>query len=317
MKAARIHAFGPPSAIVIDDVPPPTASTGDVLVRVVASGVGPWDALIRAGTSVAQHALPFVLGADFAGVVESVGAGVKELSLGDDVFGVTNEIFFGAHAEYAVASTNVIAAKPKCLSFVEAASVPVVAVMAYQMLFDHAQVKAGQTVLVLGAGGNVGAYAVQLAKHANVRVVATAGPAELDDVRELGAERVVNYKTTNFEGVLPLVDAVIDTVGGEAQARAFGVVKPGGVLVSAITPPPVHPRVRSKFFLVDVTATRLAALATLFDQRMLRTSVGTVLPLGDVRRAHEMLAGAPHARGKIVLEIRARSVDHATGSNGD
>ncbi len=214
---------------------------------------------------------------------------------------VTNKDFCGAYAEYAVASAQMVAAKPRSLSFVEAASIPVVAVTAYQMLFDYAQLKAGQSVLIHGAAGNVGAYAVQLAKQAEVQVFATAGPADVEYVRSLGAETVVNYKTTQFEDAVPPVDAVLDTVGGETQHRSFRVLKPGGILVSVISPPPQPAGFRAAFFLVDVTATRLGTLARLLDSRKLTAEVGSVLPLEEARMAHEMLAGAPHKRGKIVL----------------
>ena len=204
-----------------------------------------------------------------------------------------------------------VAPRPSSLSFAEAASVPVVAVTAYQMLFDYAQMKAGQAVLIHGAGGNVGAYAVQLAKQAELQVFATAGPADLEYVRGLGAEIVVNYKTAKFEDAVPFVDAVLDTVGGGMQRRSFSVLKPHGILVSIVSPVPEEPRqpagVRSAFFLVDVTTTGLGTLARLFDSRKLTAEVGTVLPLEEARSAHEMLAGAPHKRGKIVLTMhRAR-----------
>jgi len=303
MKAARIHAFGPPSAIVIDELPHPTPEEGELVVRVAAAGVGPWDALIREGKSVVQLSLPVILGSDLAGIVDSVGTGVIRFKPGDEVFGVTNKQFCGAYAEYAVASAQMVAAKPRSLSFVEAASVPVVAVTAYQMLFDHARMKAGQAVLIHGAAGNVGAYAVQLAKQAGLRVFATAGPGDLDYVRGLGAEMVVNYKITKFEDVVPPVDAVLDAVGGETQHRSFRVLKPDGILVSVISPPPQRVGFRSEFFLADVTATRLDTLARLLDGQKLTTAVGTALPLEEARKAHEMLAGAPHKRGKIVLTM--------------
>jgi len=303
MKAGRIHSFGPPNAIVIDEMPCPTPAEGELVVRVAAAGVGPWDALIREGKSVVRLSLPLILGSDLAGIVDSVGRAVIQFKPGDEVFGVTNKQFCGAYAEYAVASAQMVAAKPRSLSFVEAASVPVVAVTAYQMLFDHARLKAGQAVLIHGAAGNVGAYAVQLAKQAELRVFATAGPGDLDYVRGLGAEMVVNYKTTKFEDVVPPVDAVLDTVGGETQHRSFRALKPGGILVSVISPPVQHTGFRSEFFLVDVTAARLDRLAGLFDSRKLTTEVGTVLPFEEVRKAHEMLAGVPHKKGKIVLTI--------------
>jgi NADPH:quinone reductase-like Zn-dependent oxidoreductase len=232
-----------------------------------------------------------------------VGTGVIQFKPGDEVFGVTNKQFCGANAEYAVASAQMVATRPRSLSFVESASVPVVAVTAYQMLFDHAQMKAGQTVLIHGAAGNVGAYAVQLAKQAELQVFATAGPADLDYVRGLGAEMVVNYKTTKFEDAVPPVDAVLDTVGGEMQHRSFRVLKPGGIFVSSVSPPPQTAGLRSAFFLVDVTAARLSTLAMSLDSGKVTAEVGTVLPLEEARRAHEMLAGAPHKRGKIVLAV--------------
>ena len=177
MKAGRIHHFGPPNAIMIDEIPSPAPEKGELIVRVAATEVGPWDALIREGKSVVQLSLPVILGADLAGIVESVGGGVTQFKPGAEVFGVTNKQFCGAYAEYAVASAQMVAAKPVSLSFAEAASVPVVAVTAYQMLFDYAQMKAGQAVLIHGEAGNVGAHAVQLAKQAELQVFATAGPA--------------------------------------------------------------------------------------------------------------------------------------------
>jgi NADPH:quinone reductase-like Zn-dependent oxidoreductase len=239
-----------------------------------------------------------------AGVVDSVGIGVNQFKPGDEVFGVTNKQFCGAYAEHAVASAQMVSAKPRSLSFVEAAAVPVVAVTAYQMLFDYAQLKSGQAVLIHGAAGNVGAYAVQLAKQAELKVFATAASRDLEYVRGLGAEMVVNYKTEHFEDVVPLIDAVLDTVGGETQHRSFRVLKPGGILVSSVSPPAQTAGFRSAFFLVDVTASRLGTLARLFDSRELSTEVGTVMPLDDARRAHEMLAGAPHKKGKIVLTMQ-------------
>lgn len=307
MKAGRIHYFGPPDAIVIDEIACPTPKEGELVVRVAAAGVGSWDAVIREGKSVVQLSLPIILGSDLAGIVDSVGAGVIQFKPGDEVFGVTNKEFCGAYAEHAVASAQMVAARPRSLSFAEAASVPVVAVTAYQMLFDYAQMKTGQAVLIHGAAGNVGAYAVQLAKQAQLQVFATAGPSDLDYVRGLGAEMVVNYQTTKFEDAVPPVDAVLDTVGGETQQRSFRVLKPGGILVSVVSPfpekPPQPVGVRSAFFLVGVTASRLGTLARLFDSGKLTTQVGTVLPLEDARTAHEMLAGAPHKRGKIVLTM--------------
>ena len=220
--------------IVIDDVPQPRPEPGEVLVRVAAAGVGPWDALIREHKSAVKVTLPLILGADFSGVVEGVGPGVSTLHVGQEVYGVTNPDLY---TQFAIASAKMVARKPLRLSHAEAASAPVVAVTAWQMLFDYADAKPTQRVLIHGAAGNVGAYAVQLASHAGLQVFATAASEDVADVRSLGAAAVIDYKTSRFENAVPPVDAVIDTVGGDTRARSFGVIKPGGVLVTVVSEP--------------------------------------------------------------------------------
>jgi NADPH:quinone reductase-like Zn-dependent oxidoreductase len=194
MKAARISAFGPPSVIAIEDVPRPEPGSGQLLVRVKAAGVGPWDALVREGKSALHQPLPLILGSELAGIVEAIGPEVSGFKLGDEVYGATNELFTGAYAECAVASAGMMAQKPKMLSDVEAASAPVVTVTAWQMLFDYAHATAGQTILIHGAAGNVGAYAVQLAAQNGLHVTAIASSADVEYVRSLGAESVVDYQ---------------------------------------------------------------------------------------------------------------------------
>ncbi len=309
MKAARILSFGPPSVIENDDLPRPEPAAGQLLVRVNAAGVGPWDALVREGKSELHQSLPLILGSELSGTVEAIGAQVSGFTPGDGVYGATNEQFTGAYAEYAVPLAGMMAQKPKTLTFVEAASVPVVTVTAWEMLFDYAHVTVGQTVLIHGAAGNVGASAVQLAKQAGLHVVATAASGDLDYVRSLGAERVVDYKKQRFEDSINGVDVVLDTVGGDTQLRSLRVLKPDGILVSVVSPVPETIEksfaVRTVFFYVDVTTTRLNKITELFDSGKLVTNVGTVLPLEKARMAHEMLSGAPHKRGKIVLSIAA------------
>jgi NADPH:quinone reductase-like Zn-dependent oxidoreductase len=308
MKAARILRFGAPDAIVNDDVPQPQPASSQLLVQVKAAGVGPWEALIREGKSVLTLQLPLTLGSDLAGIVAAVGPGVPNFKTGDEVYGATNPQFTGAYAEYALASANMMAPKPQTLDFVEAASAPVVAVTAYQMLFDYAHATAGQKVLIHGGAGNVGAYAVQLARNAGLHVIATASSADTGYVRNLGASEVLD-KNARFESVLSDVDVVIDTVGGETRERSLRVLKPSGILISAVSPIPedVAKRygARAVFFLVDVTTARLNIVADLFDSGKLVPHIGSVLPLEDARTAHEMLAGAPHKPGKIVLNIAA------------
>jgi NADPH:quinone reductase-like Zn-dependent oxidoreductase len=316
MKAWRVHEFGPPEAMLLDTVPRPDPGPGEVLVKVHAAGVGPWDGWIRAGRSALPQPLPLTLGSDLSGEVAAVGATVSDMAVGDEVFGVTNPQFIGAYAEYAVASAGMIAKKPSSLSYVEAASVPVIAVTAWQGLFEHARLEAGQTVVIHGAAGNVGAYAVQLARRARLRSIATAGTEDIDYVRALGADRVVDYRTQRFDDEIKDTDAVLDLVGGDTQTRSFQVLRPGGKLISTVSQPDQERAQRhgitAAFFLVDVTTERLGRIAELIDGGELKTHVGVVLPLADARDAHMMLEGRrPRPKGKIVLSMEwAGDVTH-------
>lgn len=310
MKAAQIHRFGPPEVITLEDIPRPEPDAGEVLVRVHAAGVGLWDAWIRAGKSALPQPLPLTLGSDLSGTVEAVGPGIAAFGPGDAVFGVTNPHFIGAYAEFAIASAGMVSSKPDNLSDIDAASVPVVAVTAQQGLFEEAHLTRGQAVLIHGAAGNVGSYAVQLARRAGLRVIATASAQDKADVLSLGADEVIDYRTERFEDKAGSVDAVVDLVGGEVQARSFRVLKPGGVLVSAVAPPDQDLAKRhgvdAHFFLVEVTTQRLDRIASLVAAGELRTAIGVVLPLAAARDAHEMLEGLrPHPKGKIVLRIPA------------
>jgi NADPH:quinone reductase-like Zn-dependent oxidoreductase len=306
MKANRIHQFGPPDVIVFEDVDRPVPGEGEVLVRVKASGVGPWDGWIREGKSVLPQPLPLTLGSDLSGVIEEVGIGVDDFKVGDEVFGVANPRFTNANAEYAVVSARMIARKPKGITDVEAASLPVVAVTAWQMLFDHGGIQSGQTVLILGAAGSVGSYAVQLARSAGARIVATASSKDADYVRSLGAERVIDYRMEFPSRDVGPIDLVLDGVGGEAQTKALALLRRGGRLVSIVSEPDQSEAQRSgvkaTFMLVDVTSTALRSISELIEVGKLKTEVGTVLPLSELRQAHEMLEGTrPKVRGKIVL----------------
>jgi NADPH:quinone reductase-like Zn-dependent oxidoreductase len=190
---------------------------------------------------------------------------VSQFKSGDEVFGVTNPQFVGANAEFAVASANMVAVKPERISSLEAASIPVVAVTAWQMLFEYARPEPGHTIMILGAAGNVGAYAVQFAASAGFHVVAVVGSKDVEYVRTLGAEDVIDYRAADF-----------------ATPRSD---------------------VRSAFFYAEVTTARLNAISRFLEKGHVIPHVGSVLPLVDVRTAHEMLAGAPHRRGKIMLQV--------------
>jgi NADPH:quinone reductase-like Zn-dependent oxidoreductase len=308
--AWRVHEFGSPDVMRFERVLRPNPGRGEVLVKVEAAGVGPWDGWIRAGKSALPQPLPLTLGSDLSGEIVAVGPEVSDLRVGGQVYGVTNPRFIGAYAEYAVASAAMVSSKPSSLTHIEAASVPVIAVTAWQALFNQGQLEAGQMVVIHGAAGNVGAYAVQLARRAGVQTIATAASDDIPFVRDLGANTVIDYKTQRFEEEVRDADAVIDLVGGETQQRSFQVLRRGGKLISAVSNPDQHLAqshgVDAAFFLVNVTSRHLAEIAGLIDDGKLRTRVGAVLPLADAREAHFMLDHLrPQPKGKIVLTVGA------------
>jgi NADPH:quinone reductase-like Zn-dependent oxidoreductase len=308
MKAARVHAFGGPEAIEFEDIAVPRPGEGEILVKVAAAGVGPWDGWIRSGHSALPQPLPLTLGSDISGVITAVGHDVMDFAVGEAVYGVTNARFTGSYAEYALASAHMMAGKPERLSHAQAASVPVVAVTAWQALFEQARVDAGSTVLIHGAAGNVGTYAVQLAKQAGARVIATGSAEAFKRLKALGADTVVDYRVERFEDVAQSIDTVIDLVGGETQARSFAVLKRGGVLISAVSQPDAalaeRHGVTAKFFLVDVTTMHLTRLGEMIDAGELIPSQVTTLPFAEVHKAHEMLDGLRlRPSGKVVLDV--------------
>ena len=307
MKAARVHSFGPPEVISLEDVDRPEPGHGEIVVQVKAAGVGPWDASIRGGRSLLPQSLPLTLGTDLSGVVHAIGPGVEGFIIGEEVFGATNERFTGAYAEYAVAKATMIAPKPRNLNHTHAASVPVVAIAAWQMAFELARLSAGHSVLIHGGAGNVGGYLLQLAKRTRAMVITTAAARDTSYVRGLGAYGVIDYRTRRFEEQVKEVDAVLDTVGGDTLGRSYGVLKRGGILVSSAAEPSREKAeqhgVRALSFLVQITTERLQKIAGLVDAGELKTEVGEVLWLDEACQGHRMLEGAPHRRGKIVIKI--------------
>jgi len=308
MKAIVVHAFGPPTVLRYEDAPAPAPAYDEVTVSVAAVGVGAWDALAREGKIGLGQSPPLIPGADLSGAVLSARTDAGEFRVGDPVYGATNPLFTGAYAEVALCKTAMLARKPSNLDFVQAASVPVVGVTAWQMLFEYANVEPGQTVLVHGAGGNVGLYGVQLANHAGARVIASGSARDRDYVVGLGAERFLDFRAEPFEREVRDVDVVLDTVGGEVLSRSFDVVRRGGVVVSSVVQPRAEDTKRSgargAYFIVEVTKARLEKLTDLFESGALKTRVGETLPLERAQEAHEMLAGAPHRSGRIVLQVR-------------
>ena len=305
MRAVRVPRFGGLEVVEVQDVPVPSPGPNEVLVRVAAAGVAPWDPIIREGKSEVSGTAPLTLGSDLSGVVEQVGDGVSGFRVGDPVYGVTNPQFVGAQAEYAVCQAGMIAPKPRGLSDLEAASAPVIAVTAAQMHFEYADAKPGQTVLILGAAGNVGAYAVQMAVGSGIGVVAVARKRDEQVLRELGVNAIVDSEAPDFASGLPRVDAILDLVGGELVEKSVSALKENGKLVSVVSDKIATQRddVKPVFFYADVTTARLRKMTEMFESGKIRAKVGSVVPLEEARRAYEMLEGAPHERGKILLRV--------------
>jgi NADPH:quinone reductase-like Zn-dependent oxidoreductase len=305
MRAIRIHGFGGIDTMRLDEIPRPLPGAGEVLVAVKAAGVGPWDRLMREGRI--SRTLPVTLGSEVSGTVAALGAGVGVFALGDAVYGATNDQFVGGYAEYAPVEAGKVAPKPAALDYVTAAGLPVVAVTAWQMLFEYARIEPGQAILVRGAAGSVGACATQMAKEAGVSVYGTARARDLERVRALGAEPVVEGDRVSAQLASRPLDAVIDTIGGDALESTCEALRPNGIIVSVVRPPDEtylrSKGVRAAYFIVDVTRDRLDRISVMIERGTLNLPVGEVLELADASTAHGMLDGAPHSPGKIVLKV--------------
>ncbi len=309
MRAARIHSYGDPTGVKISQAPRPEPGRGQVLVRVKAAGVNQLDWMIAEGKarSWLDHRLPLTLGWELAGIVEKTGPDAGQFKPGDEVFGMIDLSGNGADAEFAVGDETALALKPSKLDFPSAAAVPIGALTAYQALFDAAELRAGQTVLIHAAAGGVGLMAVQLAKGRGARVIGTASGAEhIKLIRELGCDEAIDYKTTRFEDQVHDVDVVLDPVSVDSQVRSFSVLKKGGILV-ALTEEPRHDLarkngVRATLIGARPDGRRLAEIAKLIDDGKLRPLVQAVLPLAQIKEALE-LSRSRHVAGKIVLTI--------------
>jgi NADPH:quinone reductase-like Zn-dependent oxidoreductase len=303
--AQRIHSFGSIDVMTYEEVPMPRPGPGEVLVRIEAAGVGPWDALIRTGASGMDQPLPLTLGSDISGVVVKTGKNVVSIAEGDAIFGVTNAHFTGGYAGYAAVEAHRIARRPRVIDAIEGAALPVITVTAWKMLHQHGEVRRGQRVLVHGAAGNVGACVVEMARAAGAYVIALGRRDDEDFLYHLGADEVGDYDAVPFERALDPVDIVIDTVGGDVQSRSFDALKPGGVLISIVAPPDqkvaADHHVRAVYFIVDVTAADMEKIAELLTTGEIVPRIG--IPLSEARRAHQLLAERPAGlRGKIVLD---------------
>lgn len=308
MKAARIHAYGDASQIKIEDAPLPALNDDDVLIRVVATSVNPVDWKIRKGylKSMIPYQMPLIMGWDVSGVVEQTGPAVTKFRPGDAVYSRPDIARNGAYAEYVAVRESEIAFKPATISHVEAASLPLVSITAWESLFTTANLSAGQKVLIHAGAGGVGSIAIQLAKAKGAHVTATASAAKSALVKSLGADQVIDYRAQDFSQIARDMDVVFDTVGGEVQEKSWSVLKPGGFLVS-ITDRPSEDRAkaegkRSGFVFIGPNAPILTELAAMVDAGQVRPLIGAEYGLNDTARAQEA-SESGRATGKIVIYV--------------
>jgi NADPH:quinone reductase-like Zn-dependent oxidoreductase len=305
MWAIRVYGYGGPEQLRLERTERPQVRAGEVLLRVYAAGVNPIDWKIRQGLmkDVLPLTFPYTPGIEGAGVVEAVGPSVTTFETGQAVFG---QVARGAYAEYVTIPVAALALKPQLLSFAEAATVPVGATTAWRALFEQGRLIAGQRILIQGAAGGVGLFAVQLAKWKGAQVIGTASPANLDFVRSLGADMVVDYTETPIESIIQDVDLVLDGVGAETLRSSLAVARRGGTLISLATPPPEKQAqergVRALMMHSQPSGVLLQTLARLIDEGRIKVPVETICSLSQAQQAHEY-SQRHHGRGRIVLQI--------------
>lgn len=308
MQTVRFHSYGGPEVLVLEETDLPRPGAGEVLIRVHAAGINPLDWKVRAGHARAwlKHRLPLIPGWDVSGVVEEVAAGVAALKVGDEVYGMLDFMRDGAYAEYVASPVQNLALKPDSIDHILASAVPLTSLTAWQALFEAADLRSGQTVLIHAASGGVGHFAVQFARWKGAHVIGTASAANENFLRDLGADQVIDYHTTRFEEAVQDVDVVLDTIGGDTQERSWRVLKKGGILVSTLGISSQEAAgkhgVRGEGIMVHADTAQLERIAALIDEGNLKPAVSTVLPLSEAARAHE-LSQSGHVRGKIVLRV--------------
>jgi NADPH:quinone reductase-like Zn-dependent oxidoreductase len=317
MKAVRIQAFGGPEVLQLEDVARPVPSADEMLVKVYASGVNPVDWVVRNGGNDALRAylaLPLTLGWDAAGVVAEVGSAVTGFAVGDAVYGVPNFPGDGSYAEYCVAKASQFAHKPQRLSFTEAAGVPLAGLTAWTGLFGHGQLQPGQRVLIQGASGGVGGFAVQLAKAKGAYVIGTASAGNLDYLRQLGADEAIDYRGQSVEELVRDADVVLEASpvrDNAARVQAVRMLRPGGIFVSVNVDFPFDDAMQAALARQQATGALapnqprqdwLQEIAGLIDAGQVNVLVSKVYPLAQVADAHRE-SQTWHVRGKLVLEV--------------
>jgi len=309
MKAVRIHRFGGPEVLTFDSLPMPVPGDGEVVVKVFAASVNPVDYKIREGhyPAVREGQLPVVMGRDVSGVIQSCGGHAGDFKDGDPVFAMVGQDR-GGQAEYVLLKTAELARKPDELSHIEAAAVPLAGLTAWQGLFDQGKLQPGQRVLIHGASGGVGHFAVQFAKSRGCFVAATASGEGVDFVRHLAADQVIDYTRDLFEEQVEPVDLVFDLVDGDSRERSWKLVRKGGRLVSTLTEPSQEEAARRGItaarYTVRPDGGQLAEIAALISSRKVMPHVTATYPLEKVVQAERELEKG-HMRGKMVLQVAA------------
>lgn len=317
MKAVRIHKFGGPEVMILEEVERPVPAPDEILVKVYASGVNPVDWVIRNGANDNLRSflsLPMTLGWDAAGTVEEIGSEVTGFQKGDAVYGVPNFPGNGSYAEYCAAKATQFALKPKSIGFTEAAGVPLAALTAWTGMFAHGKLQAGQRILIQGASGGVGSFAVQFAKAKGAYVIGIASTANVEYLRQLGADEVIDYKTQQFDELVHEVDVVLEASpirDNKERVKSVSVLKEGGILVSVNTDFPFDNDVMEALARKGVTG-ELAAnqprqewlqeITQLIDEGTVQVVINNVFPLEQVAQAHRE-SESWHVRGKLVLEV--------------
>ncbi len=307
MKAMRLVNAAGGTTLVEENVPQPVPEPGEVLVKVYAAGVihtelGWYPTTHTKTGEVRSGAVP---GHEFSGVVATVGDGVNGVAVGQEIYGMNDWFADGATAEYCVTLPGSIAPKPKTLTYIETASVPISALTAWQGLFDHAKLQSGERVLVHGGSGAVGIFVVQLARSRGAHVIATASGHNLAFVTDLGADEVIDYRKERFEDRVGKVDVVFDTVGGETLQRSWSVLKPDGRMVTIVSDVEGtdDPKLKAAFFIVEPNRDQLNEVARMLDAGTLRTFVGATMPFEQAGQAYadgHVLKAGP---GKIVIAV--------------
>jgi NADPH:quinone reductase-like Zn-dependent oxidoreductase len=307
MKAMRLMSSTDGTTLVEKDVPQPVPGLGEVLVRVRAAGVihtelGWYPTTHTKTGEVRSGAVP---GHEFSGIVAAVGEDVTGVAVGQEIYGMNDWFADGATAEYCLTLPASIAAKPKALTHVEAASVPISALTAWQGLFDRAKVKAGERVLVHGGSGAVGMFVVQLARSRGTHVIATASEENLAFCSELGADEVIDYRKERFEDRAGKVDVVFDTVGDETLRRSWGVLKEDGrmVTIASDVEGTDDPKLKAAFFIVEPNREQLEEVARMLDAGTLRTFVGATVPLEQAEQAYAGARVPKAGPGKVVVTV--------------